>query len=95
MKDSNKVLVIGGGGREHAIIHKLKESDKVSKIYCAPGNGGITRDAECVPIGIMEFDKLVDFLNQYNSSKKIICNYINFAIPASVCKNIFLFVIFG
>ena len=36
MKDSNKVLVIGGGGREHAIIHKLKESDKVSKIYCAP-----------------------------------------------------------
>lgn len=38
---------------------------------------------------IAKFDKLVDFLNQYNSSKKIICNYINFAIPASVCKNIF------
>ena len=40
---------------------------------------------------IAKFDKLVDFLNQYNSSKKIICNYINFAIPASVCKNIFLY----
>lgn len=56
-----KVLVIGSGGREHAIIWKLSQSNKVTKIYCAPGNGGISQIAECVPIKVMEFDKLVDF----------------------------------
>ena len=56
-----KVLVIGSGGREHAIIWKLSQSKKVTKIYCAPGNGGISQIAECVPIKVMEFDKLVDF----------------------------------
>ena len=44
------ILVIGGGGREHAIIRKLKESPKAGVIYCAPGNGGISKDAVCVPI---------------------------------------------
>ena len=45
-----KVLVIGGGGREHAIVHTLKKSPKVDYIWCAPGNGGIAAEAECVPI---------------------------------------------
>ncbi len=56
-----KVLVVGSGGREHAIIWKLLQSDKVDKVYCAPGNAGIGQIAELVPIGAMEFDKLVDF----------------------------------
>lgn len=60
------VLVIGSGGREHAIVWKLAQSDKVSKIYCAPGNGGISELAECVDIGVMEFDKLTDFAKNNN-----------------------------
>ncbi len=56
-----KVLVVGSGGREHAIVRKLKESPKVDKLYCAPGNGGISKDAECVPIGAMEIEKMVAF----------------------------------
>ena len=56
-----KVLVIGGGGREHAIIDKLSESKKISKIYCAPGNGGIAALAECVNIKATEIDKVIAF----------------------------------
>ena len=56
-----KVLIVGSGGREHAIAMSVAKSSKVNKIYCAPGNGGIAGIAECVPIGAMEFDKLVDF----------------------------------
>ena len=56
-----KVLVVGSGGREHAIVWRLKKNTAIEKIYCAPGNAGIGLDAECVPIGAMEFDKLVDF----------------------------------
>ncbi|HIT72501.1 MAG TPA: phosphoribosylamine--glycine ligase, partial [Candidatus Fimicola cottocaccae] len=56
-----KVLVVGSGGREHAIVWRLKKNNAIEKIYCAPGNAGIGLDAECVPIGAMEFDKLVDF----------------------------------
>lgn len=56
-----KVLIIGGGGREHAIAYKIAQSKKVSAIYCAPGNAGIEEYAVCVPIGVMEFDKLADF----------------------------------
>ena len=56
-----KILVVGGGGREHAIITSIAKSSKVTKIYCAPGNAGIAELAECVDIGVMEFDKLVDF----------------------------------
>lgn len=59
-----KVLVIGSGGREHTILWKLSQSNKVSKLYCAPGNGGISQIAECVPIKVMEFDKLVAFAKE-------------------------------
>lgn len=56
-----KIMVVGGGGREHAIIKKLKESSKVDKIYALPGNGGIAADAECVSIGAKDIDALCDF----------------------------------
>lgn len=56
-----KVLIVGGGGREHAIAYKCSQSKKVSKLYCAPGNAGIGRIAECVPIGVMEFEKMAEF----------------------------------
>lgn len=56
-----KVLIVGSGGREHAIAWKVAQSKKVDKIFCAPGNAGIAEYAECVNIGAMEFDKLVDF----------------------------------
>ncbi len=59
-----KVLIIGGGGREHAIAECVSRSPKVEKIYCAPGNAGIAELAECVPITPMEFDKLVAFAKE-------------------------------
>ena len=59
-----KILIVGGGGREHAIAWKLAKSPKVEKLYCAPGNAGIAEVAECVNIGVMEFDKLVAFAKE-------------------------------
>jgi len=56
-----KIAVVGGGGREHAIIKALKKSPKVDKIYALPGNGGIAADAECVDIGAKELSRIVDF----------------------------------
>ena len=56
-----KVLIVGSGGREHAIAWKVAQSKRVEKIYCAPGNAGIEEYAECVNIGAMEFDKLTAF----------------------------------
>lgn len=58
------ILVVGGGGREHAIIWSLARSPKAGKIYCAPGNAGIAQLAECVPIGVFEFDKLTAFAKE-------------------------------
>ena len=68
-----KVLVVGGGGREHAIIKKLKESKEIEKIYALPGNGGIAADAECVAIGAKDIDGIVDFAKN---------NDIGFAVVA-------------
>lgn len=62
-----KILVIGGGGREHAVVWKLSQSKRVSKIYCAPGNGGISKLAECVDISSTDIESVVDFAK----SKKI------------------------
>ncbi|HAN44051.1 MAG TPA: phosphoribosylamine--glycine ligase [Ruminococcaceae bacterium] len=68
-----KVLVIGGGGREHAIIKKLKENKRVEKIFCCPGNGGISADAECVKIKATDIELMVGFAKQ---------NSIDFAVVA-------------
>lgn len=59
-----KVLIVGGGGREHAIAWKVAKSPKVEKLYCAPGNAGIAEVAECVNIGVMEFDQLTAFARE-------------------------------
>ncbi len=59
-----KILVVGSGGREHAICWKIAQSKKVEKIYCAPGNAGIAEYAECVNIGAMELEKLADFAQE-------------------------------
>lgn len=59
-----KVLIVGGGGREHTIAWKVAQSPKVDKLFCAPGNAGIAEVAECVDIGVMEFEKLVAFAKE-------------------------------
>ena len=56
-----KVLVVGGGGREHAIVKKLRENSEITELYCAPGNGGIARDAVCVPIKATDVEAIADW----------------------------------
>ena len=68
-----KIMVVGGGGREHAIIKKLKENPEVSEIYALPGNGGIARDAVCVPIGAIDIPGVVKFAEE---------NRIDYAVVA-------------
>lgn len=68
-----KIMVVGGGGREHAIIKKLKENKSVDTIYALPGNGGIAQDAICVNVGAKEIDKIVEFALE---------NKIDFAVVA-------------
>ena len=67
-----KVLSVGSGGREHAIARSVAKSTKVDKIYCAPGNAGISEYAECVDIGAMEFEKLADFAEKNSVDLTII-----------------------
>lgn len=67
-----KVLIVGSGGREHAIAWKAAKSSRVDKIYCAPGNAGISEIAECVNIGAMEFDKLAAFAKEQNIDLTVI-----------------------
>ena len=67
-----KVLIVGSGGREQAIAWSVAKSPKVDKIYCAPGNAGISEYAECVPIGAMEFEKLADFAGEHDVDLTII-----------------------
>ena len=67
-----KVLIVGSGGREHAIAWKVAQSPKVDKIYCAPGNAGIAEYAECVPISAMEFDKLAAFAKEHEVDLTVI-----------------------
>src|SRR5690242_15519996 len=59
-----KVLVIGSGGREHALVWKLRQSPRVSQVYCAPGNGGVAESAECLPADVKSVDSLVAVANQ-------------------------------
>lgn len=68
-----KVMVVGGGGREHALIQALKQSPKITKLYALPGNGGIAQDAECVNIGAKDLDGMVNFAKE---------NKIDFAVVA-------------
>ena len=68
-----KILVVGSGGREHAIIKKLKESKRVSEIFALPGNGGMAKDATLVPIGAKEIDKIAAFAKE---------NAIDYAVVA-------------
>lgn len=68
-----KIMVVGSGGREHALIKKIKENKKVEKIYALPGNGGISRDAECVPIGACDIEAITKFA---------VDNKIDFAVVA-------------
>lgn len=56
-----RILVVGGGGREHAVVWALKKSEKVKEVFCAPGNAGIAQIADCVPIAVHQFDELVKF----------------------------------
>jgi phosphoribosylamine--glycine ligase len=66
------VLVVGSGGREHALAWKLRQSRKLGKLYCAPGNPGIAREAECVAIDAMDFDELITFARQHDVELTIV-----------------------
>ena len=63
------ILVVGSGGREHAICYSLAKSDKVDKIYCAPGNAGISEIAECVNINVMDAKGIIAFLDKNKNNR--------------------------
>lgn len=72
MEKNKKVLVVGSGGRCHAIVRALKRSPQVKKIFCAPGNAGISDDAECVAIGVEDVDSLVKFAKDNNIDMTVV-----------------------
>jgi phosphoribosylamine--glycine ligase len=67
-----KILVLGGGGREHALVWKLRQSPRISKLYCAPGNGGIAEDAECLPVELKSLDALVALAQQLQPNLTVV-----------------------
>src|SRR4030081_1014717 len=67
-----KVLVIGSGGREHALVWKLRQSPRCAKIHCAPGNGGIPDDAECVAVDVKSLDSMIALGNQIQPDLTIV-----------------------
>src|SRR6202167_2295619 len=67
-----KILVIGSGGREHALVWKLRQSPRVTKIYCAPGNGGIAGEAECLALDIKSLDSMVELANRIQPDLTIV-----------------------
>ena len=67
-----KVLVLGSGGREHAIVWKLRQSPRITKLYCAPGNGGITADAECLAADVKNLDSFVQLANRLNPDLTVV-----------------------
>src|SRR5438445_3192234 len=67
-----KVLVIGSGGREHALVWKLRQSPRVSQIYCTPGNGGIAEQAECLPADVKSIDSLVTVAGQISPDLTVV-----------------------
>jgi phosphoribosylamine--glycine ligase len=67
-----KILVLGSGGREHAIVWKLRQSPRVKKLYCAPGNGGIAADAECVAADLKSLDSLVQLASRLNPDVTVV-----------------------
>jgi len=67
-----KVLVLGSGGREHAMVWKLRQSPRIKKLYCAPGNGGISADAECVAVDLKSLDSIVQLANKLNPDVTVV-----------------------
>ena len=66
------VLIVGSGGREHALAWKISKSSRVETIYCAPGNAGIEEYAQCVPIGVLDFPALVAFAKEHSVDLTVI-----------------------
>ena len=67
-----KVLVLGSGGREHAMVWKLRQSPRIKKLYCAPGSGGISSDAECVAVDLKSLDSIVQVANKLNPDVTVV-----------------------
>ena len=67
-----KIMVVGGGGREHAIIKKIKENPQVTELYALPGNGGIAKDATCVDIAAKDVEGVVAFAKEKGIDKEVV-----------------------